>query len=345
MPTLDKVLRDVNSDQDLPNFKRTTFFKLLNKIGFKFSKRSRKSLLMEKEEIIQWRRNYLRTIKKYREEKRKIYYTDETWLNEGHTCSKVWKDTTILTKRQAYREGWSTGLINPSGKGKRLIITHIGSDTGFLDGGLLTFISKSGKSDYHDEMNAAVYEEWFKSVLQKILPGSVIVIDNAPYHSRKKEKLPSTAWRKDSIRDWLRSKNIPFEDSLLKTELLQIVKQHKSNYNKYVIDELAYEKGIIVLRLPPYHCELNPIEMIWGQIKTQVAKNNVTFKMKDVKVHFENAVADVTAENWQKCVIHVIKEEAKMWKLDDIIECMVEPLIININGSDESSSDEFDDLL
>ena len=68
-----------------------------------------------------------------------VYYLDETWLNAGHTRTHVWKDETVKSSRQAFLSGLSAGLKNPSGKGKRLIITHIGSETGFVDGGLWIF--------------------------------------------------------------------------------------------------------------------------------------------------------------------------------------------------------------
>jgi hypothetical protein len=38
-----------------------------------------------------------------------------------------------------------------------------------------------------------------------------------------------------------------------------------------------------VLRTPVRHCELNLIELIRVQIKGFVAKNNTTFRLKDVK--------------------------------------------------------------
>ena len=33
------------------------------------------------------------------------------------------------------------------------------------------------------------------------------------------------------------------------------------------LDELAMEKGHRVLRLPPYHCQYNPIAMVWSECK------------------------------------------------------------------------------
>jgi len=72
----------------------------------------------------------------------KIYYLDETWLNASDRVDHVRKDNTVLSKHDAFNKGLTTGSTNPTDKGKRLIILHIGSDKGFLQGGLLCFESK-----------------------------------------------------------------------------------------------------------------------------------------------------------------------------------------------------------
>lgn len=41
---------------------------------------------------------------------------------------------------------------------------------------------------------------------------------------------------------------------------------------------MAFEHRITVLRLPPYHCELTAIELIWAQVKSDVARNNKTYQ-------------------------------------------------------------------
>lgn len=82
IPTIDKVLANVNANPDLPNFKRTTFHQLLKQLNFQYVRRQRDSMLIDKEEIIVWRRNYLRKLRTARIEGKKIYYLDETWLNE-----------------------------------------------------------------------------------------------------------------------------------------------------------------------------------------------------------------------------------------------------------------------
>lgn len=69
-------------------------------------------------------------IRNFRQQGTPIFYLDETWVNAGHT-------------RQAFAEGLSTGLLDPSGKGKRLIIiTHIGNENAFVAGDLLMFESQ-----------------------------------------------------------------------------------------------------------------------------------------------------------------------------------------------------------
>jgi len=114
-PTIDKVLKEVNDDAVLPSFKRSTFYKLLKHLNFKWKKRGRNSLLIDREEIVLWRREYLIKIKSFREQNRKIYYLDETWVFAGHTTSNVSVDETITTSRKAFLEGLSTGLKNLTG--------------------------------------------------------------------------------------------------------------------------------------------------------------------------------------------------------------------------------------
>lgn len=73
-PTAEKILSDVTSDPDmgLPKLSVRTMRRLLNDIGFAFRKRKRNSALLEREDIIVWRRKYLRTIREMRKQKRYV---------------------------------------------------------------------------------------------------------------------------------------------------------------------------------------------------------------------------------------------------------------------------------
>lgn len=340
IPNLNKILQEVRDDPDLPHVGRTKLWQVLKELNFRWEKSDRKSLLIDREEIICWRRKYLRSIRKFRAEGRPIYYQDETWVNAGHTLTKIWSDKNISSSRQAFMEGWSTGISPPSGKGSRLIVSHIGSEKGFAKHGLLEFQSKSTK-DYHEEMTADVFEEYFEQMIEHIPPNSIIVLDNAPYHSRLVERLPTTAWKKQDIIDWLRNKSLPYEDGMVKAELLKIARQHKSKFKKYVVDKMAERRNITVLRLPPYHCELNPIELIWAQMKSYVARKNTSYKIQAVRELLYESLQHITEQNWRDAVRHVIEEEQKMWDLDNIIDATVEtqPLIINLQDDSDSEDD------
>lgn len=71
-----------------------------------------------------YRRNYIRSVLKVREERKQIYYLDETWVNKEHTVLKVWQDRNIKSSRQTFMEGWFSGIKASPGKGRRLIVLN-----------------------------------------------------------------------------------------------------------------------------------------------------------------------------------------------------------------------------
>ncbi|XP_076664796.1 uncharacterized protein LOC143367060 [Andrena cerasifolii] len=116
-------------------------------------------------------------------------------------------------------------------------------------------------------MNGDIFLEWFEGILPSLKENSVIVMDNASYHSVKAERCPAMNWTKPLIIQWLISKQQAIPPFAGKVTLIDMVKQIKPQFDKYVIDEHAKANGKIVLRLPPYHCELNPIELAWAMVK------------------------------------------------------------------------------
>ena len=56
------------------------------------------------------------------------------------------------------------------------------------------------EEDYHDSMDGESYKCYFeKSICRNIPKHSVIVIDNAPYHSKNTEDYPTRKWRKQQL--------------------------------------------------------------------------------------------------------------------------------------------------
>ena len=297
-PTLEKLLQ-VLKEKELFDGGRISLWKLLRKMGFRYKKVNDKRYVYEQPRIIQQRHQFLRRMRRNRREGRPVVYTDETWANAHDGHEKTWVEPDEVTG------GTKGGVRKPTGKGSRLIILHAGGENGWIDGADLVFQSKKSTGDYHDEMNSERFEEWFRDqLLPNLQPSSLIVMDNASYHSRKLEPIPTMSSRKSQMQDWLVAHGIEFPERALKRELINLIRLSNPQ-PKYVVDELAKASGHEVVRLPPYHCELNPIELCWSQVKGYIKENNTKFTLTFVKELTYGGFSKVGPEQWKRNVIHV----------------------------------------
>ncbi|KAG0425930.1 hypothetical protein HPB47_026923 [Ixodes persulcatus] len=60
---------------------------------------------------------------------------------------------------------------------------------------------------------------------------------------------------------------------------------------------MATDTGHTVL-MPPYHCELNLIRLVWVRVKQEVASKNIIFKPIDAERLLRQAANNVTAVHW-----------------------------------------------
>ena len=104
-------------------------------------------------------------------------------------------------------------------------------------------------------------------------------MENAPYHSVQLEKFPNKSWRNNDIQAWLDAKGLKWNGDMSKLELLQVAEPLRGTVNEYSVDKIASDAGHKVVRLPPYHCELNPIEEVLAFVKGYIAANNKNFKI------------------------------------------------------------------
>ena len=72
---------------------------------------------------------------------------------------------------------------------------------------------------------------------------------------------------------------------------------------------VAKEYGHEILRLPPCHCELNPIELAWAAEKNYVAGENKDMSLDSVEKLFRKKREELPEDFWRKCVEHVKKIE------------------------------------
>ncbi|XP_073959757.1 uncharacterized protein [Choristoneura fumiferana] len=258
---------------------------------------------------------------------------DETYVHLNYRVKKSWQGPS------------TSGVSEKISPGKRYIVVHAGSENGFVPNALLVFSTKSKMADYHHDMNSENFTKWLK---EKLIPNlsvpSVIVMDNASYHVKQVNKAPTMQNLKATLREWLCSKNIPFEESFTKAELLCLINENKP-LPVYETEELLNENGHEVLKLPPYHCDLNPIEMIWSLAKRRVASRNMGVPASEMENLIKECFHSVTTEDWKKCTDHVLRIEEQYRVKDNILENELEPFIINVGSeSDTDDTDFYEDI-
>lgn len=90
-PTLKQIHQNLQNDENFPKMSKHTLWRRMKKqLKFKFGRFQGKPVPMERDDIAAQRHHYLRSIKKYRREGYNIFYTDETWANEGHSLKSGW---------------------------------------------------------------------------------------------------------------------------------------------------------------------------------------------------------------------------------------------------------------
>lgn len=330
VPTLNTLNRVLKLENIL-DCSREYLRRILKEMGFRWTRcRSSRKLLIEKPDIVAWRGRYLRQIRQYRQDGRKIVYLDETFVHSTHSVPSCWQSDTELGKLQAI------------GKGPRIIVVHAGGEEGFINNALLIFKSKQKTGDYHHDMNFTNFSTWVeRQLLPNLSPNSVIVLDNASYHSVQENRKPTLSSLKKDIVDWLAHNNIQFEGSLTKAELLMLVKNVPSE-KTYKIDKMFTNAGHSVLRLPPYHADLNPIELVWADIKRRVGES-VSDSLEVKRRLCEHAFSEYSESKWKKCCEHVRKIEDEYISKDALIDDAIDSFIISVSDGSSSESESEDD--
>lgn len=102
-----------------------------------------------------------------------------------HEKPCAWKGKTIiLINKKAFL---ANGKWNTDGKGNRLLISYIGINSEFVEGGFWMFQSKK-IGNYHVEMDGDYFKDCFSKILPLLKDNCLIMLDNVSYHSQKLEK-------------------------------------------------------------------------------------------------------------------------------------------------------------
>jgi len=302
LETLWQYLEEVAPEQE---FSIRTLGRALDRWGFTFGKGIRTQRFKEKDHVVVARQRYLRRKKANRKGKGTIrpeVYLDESYVNKNHSKDFVW-----------YYDDDGPWIQKPTGKGERLIIMNAITKDGWVPGAKVTFKSTRKTGDYHGQMNQTMFTKWFEEKLLPNIPArSLIIMDNAAYHNvLSPVSAPTPSCKKEKIRSWLEKNNFPVKEDCLKAELVDILTR-VGPQPIYVLDEIANKKEHEVLRTPPYHPELQPIETCWGIVKNEIARN-CDFTMNNLIQQLESAFGKVTAKTCAGLMRKIRDVEDAFW--------------------------------
>ena len=310
----DRVVSYLQEDHGLETPK-TTLWRALKRWGFTHGEGRRRDSLKEQSRVILARRDYLRAKLANRNTDGSLkcpeVYLDETYINKNHSSPFT-----------CYLEDDGPLVNKPSGVGPRLIVVHEITKDGWVEGAQLVFEAKKRTGDYHGQMNWDNFSKWFKDqLLPNIPPKSLIILDNARYHNVYVDNFfPSKSSSKKQLQRWLTRNGYPWREDMLKSELLELCTR-LAPVPEYQLDVLAAEKKMSVLRTPPYHPELQPIETCWAVVKNYMT-DNCDFTMKGLRERLPEGFAKVTRHTCQEIIAKVIEQEDNYWtedeKLDDV---------------------------
>ncbi|GJQ69422.1 hypothetical protein Trydic_g6537 [Trypoxylus dichotomus] len=117
-----------------------------------------------------------------------MVFLDETWIYSKGNKIRSWQDDTIESVHKP--EGYD---------GKRFMVAYTRSEQGFINRASLIFASNSKTADYHSAMDSR--KSVTKQLIPNLPPNSLVVMDNARYHSVVTNKIPNTLSRKQDIMD------------------------------------------------------------------------------------------------------------------------------------------------
>ena len=323
---------------DIP---KTTLWRALYRWGFTHGEGRRRDSLKEQDRVILTRRNYLRAKRANRNAdgtvKHPEVYLDETFINKNYSSPFTW-----------YLEEDGSMVNKPSGVGPRLILVHAITKEGWVKDAQLVFEAKKRTGDYHGQMNWDNFSKWFRFQLLPNIPSeSIIILDNARYHNVFIDGFfPNKSSSKDQLRRWLTRNGYPWREDMLKAELLELCTRI-APIPEYRLDHIAAEHGVSILRTPPYHPELQPIETCWAVVKNYMS-DNCDFTMAGLQAGLPEAFAKITANTCREIIAKVVEQENKYWaedeKLDDDYAANAEEEYIGLRPEEEGLESFLEEL-
>ncbi|GMF47332.1 unnamed protein product [Phytophthora fragariaefolia] len=188
--------------------------------------------------------------------------------------------------------------------------------------------NNGGDDDYHGNFDADLFEKWLTKLCMTLQQYGhcIIHMDGASYHKRQEDPAPTRNTRKADIQAQLFRHRIGFEPSWFVPQLLELVKGYKSAPT-YVAHRIATDHGHRLMYTPTYHPELQPIEMVWGRVKSRISRRPAD-NLTDLSAKLTAEFACIKSKHWCKFYKRVMRkytaalEECELVDEEEI--CVVE---------------------
>jgi hypothetical protein len=153
-------------------------------------------------------------------------------------------------------------------------------------------------------------------VMPHVPPHALIILDHAGEHTVFVEQaVPTRTTRREEMRAWLNRTHIPWRDAMLTSERLEVCRRF-SPPPEYKLDRIAAAHGHRMLRTPPDHPELQPIEPCGALVKNAMADHG-DFTMGTLRTQLPMAFSQVTQDVCQRVILNVAEHEERFWVDDE----------------------------
>lgn len=256
---------------------------------------------------------YASALREEQQQKSVIVYTDESYILTRHCAKQLWFSETSLTKADVQGDdngGKRLILIHAMTRDGLLAEKSAVASNFLLDQSTtceFVFETLSSDGDYHSTVDSNTYFQWVKNRLittfKTMHPNKqmILVFDNASYHRhRGSDWYSSSTMSRVQLISYLNAHHIETmtvnRDTVETTmtvpsinsrgskttptvnELRTAVKQHlydNPQHNATEVEKEMKKHGYRIIYTPPFTPEVQPIELLWGTVKRQVAEKAV----------------------------------------------------------------------
>ena len=205
-------------------------------------------------------------------------------------------------------------------------------------------------ADYHGMFNSEYFIKWMRKLLDALsergVKNALIVMDNAKYHKMLPEGTPKGQWKKQLMLEYCASHGIQYSPNEMKSQLWGRLKKHIQDNIKPVIVMMAEEEGHEVLFSPPHHSDLQPIELVWANVKGAVGRQYTTeTTFKDVLCRLKVAFNELKAESVRGCIRKANKHLEELLQHVIQLEAMEDEEGDKGDRGEDSGNDSSEDYL